>query len=90
MPYCFTGHEALSGLYFSETPPTNYRDWKNADYTIYDALAQELHERGVLCEPDSREPWFLCEAHDDKCLSDTLTAFEDALPVTLDKLASQK
>jgi glutamate-1-semialdehyde 2,1-aminomutase len=25
----------------------------------------ELHDEGVLCEPDSREPWFICAAHDD-------------------------
>jgi len=90
VPHCFTGHPALSGLYFNETPPTNYRDWKNNDYTLYDALAPELHDRGILIEPDSREPWFMCEAHDQYCLTKTLTAFEDALNVTLESLSRDK
>ena len=87
VPHSFVGHPALSGLFLSDTPPTNYRDWKTTDYTLYDALAVELHERLVLCEPDSREPWFICEAHDDTCLSQTLDAFEDALKDTLHKLS---
>jgi glutamate-1-semialdehyde 2,1-aminomutase len=38
-----------------------------------------LHDLGVLCEPDSREPWFVCEAHDEKCLAETLERFETAV-----------
>ena len=68
----------MSGLFFSEQPPRNYRDWVSSDYTFYEALAPELHDLGILCEPDSREPWFVCEAHDDRCLSETLQRFETA------------
>ena len=50
------------------------------------SLAPELHARGILCEPDSREPWFICEAHaKDSSLDDTLKAFEKAVDITLDK-----
>jgi glutamate-1-semialdehyde 2,1-aminomutase len=42
-----------------------------------------LHDEGVLCEPDSREPWFVSAAHDDSCLVDTLKAFELAVDATL-------
>ena len=31
------------------------------------------------CEPDSREPWFICEAHDERCLAETLERFEIAV-----------
>ena len=62
----------MSGLFFSETPPRDYRDWATSDYTFYEALAPQLHDLGVLCEPDSREPWFVCEAHDERCLAETL------------------
>ena len=86
IPHCFTGHGSMSGLFFSETPPTNYRDWLNSDYTFYDTMAPKLHEYGVLCEPDSREPWFICEAHDQACLEETLAAFERAVDETLDEL----
>jgi glutamate-1-semialdehyde 2,1-aminomutase len=41
----------------------------------------------VLCEPDSREPWFICEAHaKDDSLAKTLDAFEKAIDVTMEKL----
>ena len=45
---------------------------------------------GILVEPDSREPWFLCEAHDVKCLNETLDKFERAVDITLDKMASKQ
>ncbi|HEX2138879.1 MAG TPA: aminotransferase class III-fold pyridoxal phosphate-dependent enzyme [Woeseiaceae bacterium] len=84
--HCFTGHPSMTGLFFSETPPLDYRAWVNTDYEFYDTLAPELHELGVLVEPDSREPWFMCEAHDVKCLEETLDKFERAVDITLKKL----
>jgi glutamate-1-semialdehyde 2,1-aminomutase len=86
VPHCFVGHPSLLGVFFDSTPPSNYRDWVNADYSIYDAMAPNLHDLGILVEPDSREPWFMCEAHDEKCLTQTVTAFEQALDMTLDQL----
>ena len=77
--HSFSGHPSMSGLFFSEQPPRNYRDWASSDYTFYEALAPELHDLGVLCEPDSREPWFVCEAHDERCLGETLERFETAV-----------
>jgi glutamate-1-semialdehyde 2,1-aminomutase len=87
IPHCFSGHPSMGGLFFHTTPPTNYRDWLNSDYTFYDALAQELHELGILCEPDSREPWFICEAHArDDSLRQTLAAFEQAVDLTRENI----
>ena len=77
--HSFSGHPSMSGLFFSETPPRDYRDWATSDYTFYEALAPQLHDLGVLCEPDSREPWFVCEAHDERCLAETLQRFETAV-----------
>ena len=78
----------MTGLFFSETPPADYRDWVKTNYDFYDSLAAELHELGILVEPDSREPWFLCEAHDVKCLAETLDKFEQAVDITIEKIAS--
>ena len=80
----------MIGLFFSDVAPNNYRDWVNTDYQFYDALAPELHELGILVEPDSREPWFICEAHDVKCLEETLDKFETAVDITLNKLPSER
>jgi glutamate-1-semialdehyde 2,1-aminomutase len=49
-----------------------------------------LHDERIICEPDSREPWFICAAHDDSCMSDTLRAFEVAVDATLEKLAAER
>ena len=73
------------GLFFAETPPANYREWANSDYAFYDTLAPELHNQGVIVEPDSREPWFLCESHDAECINQTLDKFERAVDITLPK-----
>lgn len=85
--HSFAGHPSMGGLFFAEEPPSNYRDWKSSDYTFYDTMAQHLHEEGVLCEPDSREPWFICEAHDEACLADTLKGFEIAVDRTMSELS---
>lgn len=86
--HSFTGHDSMFGLFFRATPPDNYRDWKKSDYTFYDTMAAHLHDLGVIVEPDSREPWFLCEAHDPSCRADTLKAVETAVDRTLEDLAA--
>lgn len=84
IPHSFSGHPSMGGLFFSESVPDNYRDWLNSDYSFYDTMALELHDLGVLCEPDSREPWFICEAHaQDNSLDETLAAFEQAVDITM-------
>lgn len=87
--HSFTGHPAMMGLFFAESPPANYREWVHSDYEFYDTLAPELHNQGVLVEPDSREPWFLCESHNMECVSETLDKFERAVDITLPKLRTK-
>ncbi len=84
--HSFTGHPALMGLFFAENAPGDYREWVHSDYDFYDALAPELHEQGILIEPDSREPWFLCESHNVGCLDETLDKVERAVDITLEKI----
>ncbi len=90
IPHSFTGHPALMGLFFAETAPANYREWVHSDYEFYDTLAPELHNQGVLVEPDSREPWFLCESHNMESVSETLDKFERAVDITLPKLKAKR
>ena len=88
--HSFVGHPSMSGLYFAHEPPRNYRAWKGSDYTFYDTMAKFLHDECILCEPDSREPWFVSAAHDASCLSDTLRAFESAVDATLEALGKAR
>ena len=46
---------------------------------MYEAIMNHLYENGVWAEMDAREPWFLCEAHTDELISETLNKFEDAV-----------
>ncbi len=86
IPYHFTGHPSMFGIMFREEEATEYRDWATTDHELYDAIAIGMHARGAMPEPDSREPWFFCEAHAQGDIVDrVLTAFEDSLAVALDE-----
>ena len=85
--HCYSGHPSMFGLFLNTaTPPDNYRAWKTSDYSFYDRMAYFLHDLGIIVEPDSREPWFMCEAHglEESCLPDTLRAVEQAVDLTLE------
>ncbi len=65
----FAGPATMFGVHFTPTVPTTYRDWRKTNSELYRRFAWGLIERGVMLEPDSREPWFLCEAHQSVDLS---------------------
>ena len=52
-------------------------------------MAPTLHDLGIICEPDSREPWFMSAAHDDACLGETLEIFEMAVDLTIESLGQR-
>ncbi len=59
----FAGPDAMFGIHFGDIVPSNYRDWKQTDSALYTEFAMNLIKHGVMLEPDSREPWFICESH---------------------------
>ncbi len=61
--HTFAGPDAMFGVHFAESVPRSWRDWKKTDAPLYTAFCKQLIQRGVMLEPDSREPWFFCEAH---------------------------
>ncbi|NBP45664.1 MAG: aspartate aminotransferase family protein [Betaproteobacteria bacterium] len=63
VPVQFAGPPSMFGVHLGESVPTNYRDWRKTDNRLYEKFAWAMIDRGVMLEPDSREPWFLCEAH---------------------------
>ena len=91
LPYHFTGHPSMFGIMFREEEATEYRDWATTDHELYDAIAIGMHARGVMPEPDSREPWFVCEAHADADIIDrVLTTFADSLDAALEDRAHDR
>ena len=87
LPYNFTGVPAMFGIMFTSEDVREYRDWVKTDHDLYDAVAVGMHARGAMPEPDSREPWFLCAAHDDADEAQVLEAFEASLAAALDARA---
>jgi glutamate-1-semialdehyde 2,1-aminomutase len=80
----------MFGVMFAERLPDDYRGWASTDHVLYDDVAVRMFARGAMPEPDSREPWFLCEAHGEGNLVDrVVTAFEGALGDALAARAGQ-
>lgn len=63
IPCTFSGPDSMFGIHFGNFVPQNYRDWRDTKPEKYVRFAKHLIDLGVMVEPDSREPWFLCEAH---------------------------
>jgi glutamate-1-semialdehyde 2,1-aminomutase len=88
LPYHFTGHPSMFGIMFSDVEASEYRDWATTDHELYDAIALGMHARGAMPEPDSREPWFFCEAHAQGDIVDrVVTIFSDSLDAALEARA---
>jgi glutamate-1-semialdehyde 2,1-aminomutase len=59
----FAGPDSMFGIHFGDIVPSNYRDWKQTNSALYTEFAMNLIKNGIMLEPDSREPWFICESH---------------------------
>ncbi|HXQ95378.1 MAG TPA: aspartate aminotransferase family protein [Candidatus Acidoferrales bacterium] len=91
LPHVFTGHPSMFGVMFAETMPHDYRGWAGTDHELYDAVADGMIRRGAMPEPDSREPWFICEAHAaDDTVDRTAGIFEAALDEALERRRSAR
>jgi len=82
-PYVIEGHPALFNIWFTEEPPREFRDWKWSDHSFYDTVAAGLIERGVMPEPESREPWFMCAALTDEDIAYTAEALDASVRAAL-------
>jgi glutamate-1-semialdehyde 2,1-aminomutase len=78
-PFVISGHPSMFIFWFAEEAPKEYRDWVTSDRSLYDEVAAGLINRGVIPEPDSREPWFMCSALSQADIAETATALEDSL-----------
>jgi len=85
LPYHLTGHPSMFSVMFTDEVASEYRDWANTDHELYDAIAIGMHARGAMPEPDSREPWFVCEAHAQGDIVDRIvTIFGESLDAALE------
>ena len=78
VPHVMTGVAPMFGFGLGiEADPYDVRDYETADGMLYEHFAFELVKRGVMPELDGKEPWFMCLAHDDEVVNETLTIAED-------------
>jgi len=73
------GPGAMFGIALMENEPIEFRDLAQHDEKLYETICMELVARGVIPDPDAREPWFLCAAHDDTAIDETLNIFEETI-----------
>lgn len=83
IPHQMTGHPNMQGFLLTDKLVKETRDLVYHDAELYDKILVGMYERGVWPEADAREPWFLCEAHTDALIDETLNVFEDAVKTAL-------
>ena len=79
IPAVFSGHPAMFSFAIGIEKPTSQREWDKSEQAYYLHLAEAAIERGVMPDPDSREPWFLSYSHSDADIDETLNVFADAV-----------
>jgi glutamate-1-semialdehyde 2,1-aminomutase len=79
IPHQMTGHPNMSGFLITEENINDYRGMAHHNDEVYNAILGHMYEHGVWAEIDAREPWFLCEAHDERLIDETLNRFQDAV-----------
>ena len=75
----------MFGVHFTEERSPTTIGTGSGPAVLYTAFAWKLIEHGIMLEPDSREPWFLCEAHQDVDLSWLESLASQALREALDE-----
>lgn len=81
IPAAMSGYPAMFSFAIGIEKPTDQRSWSESDKDYYLRLMDELIENGVMPDHDPREPWFLCHAHTEQDLDETLEKFQDAVRV---------
>jgi glutamate-1-semialdehyde 2,1-aminomutase len=86
IPHCMTGLPSmLSYILGTDEVPQDFRAYCGGDDALYEEISMALIERGVMPDCDGREPWFLCYAHDDEIIAETLAVFEGVVKHVMSK-----
>ncbi len=79
IPAVVQGYPAMFTFAVGVEQVTCQREWSNTEKEYYLRLMDALMERGVMPDHDPREPWFLCYAHSEADVDETLNAMEEAV-----------
>jgi glutamate-1-semialdehyde 2,1-aminomutase len=73
------GYPAMFSFAVGAEKVTAQRDWQETERDYYLRLVEYAIERGVMPDHDPREPWFLCYAHSDEDIDESLNVMADAV-----------
>jgi glutamate-1-semialdehyde 2,1-aminomutase len=80
IPHAMTGLAPIFGFILgTDEDPIEFRDYLDGDHHLYEKIAMNLIQEGVMPDPDGLEPWFLSHSHNSKIIAETLTVFKDAV-----------
>ena len=83
LPHQMSGHPNIQGFLITEKPVKEVRDLAYSDDDMYETIMNNMYDRGVWAENDPREPWFLCAAHSDEIIDETLNKFQDSVQAAI-------
>jgi len=80
VPHAMTGVPSMPGYVLGKNHvPAGLREYNLVDTELYEKIGMKFIEMGVMPEADAREPWFLCHAHTQDVIDETLNIFKDAV-----------
>jgi glutamate-1-semialdehyde 2,1-aminomutase len=83
VPGKVTGHPAMFSVFLGEGDITEFRHTARHDTDLYEDICFRMIAKGVMPCPDALEPWFICAAHTDEDVAETLQVFEESLDEAL-------
>ena len=83
VPHQMSGHPNIQGFLITEKPVNEVRDLAYSDDDMYESIMNNMYDRGVWVENDPREPWFLCAAHSDEIIDETLNKFQESVQAAI-------
>ena len=83
VPHQMSGHPNIQGFLITEKPVNEVRDLAYSDDDMYESIMNNMYDRGVWAENDPREPWFLCAAHSDEIIDETLNKFQESVQAAI-------
>ena len=81
IPACINGYPAMFSFAVGVEKITDQRSWSESDREYYLRLVEAAIQRGIMPDHDPREPWFLCYAHSDADIDETLNVMQDVVKV---------
>lgn len=79
VPVVMSGTGAMFSFALGVESVTCQRDWAKSDQAMYIKLAEAAIERGIMPDPDAREPWFMCYGHSEADVDETLNVYADVV-----------